>query len=164
VRSFTVADVPAYAEIVADPRVTKYLDDGSPHTFQEADAYIRDCIERDHATGISRYAVIRKRENDLIGFCGFKALQDYVDFGWRYAFHAWGQGYATEAALRIIDYGLIELGLRNMAAGAYVENVASIKIIQRLGFKHITSDRFYGRDTVRHYQSPLTGSAVDSMP
>ena len=70
VRSFSISDLPAYAEIVADPRVTKFLADGSPHTYEMAEAYILDCIDRDRATGISRYAVLRKRETDLIGFAG----------------------------------------------------------------------------------------------
>ena len=127
IRSFSISDVPAYAEIVADPRVTKYLADGSPHTYEEAEAYIRDCIDRDRATGISRYAVLRKREMDLIGFCGFKEQPDYVDFGWRYAHQVWGQGYAKEAALWILQYGVTELGLTNIAAGAFTENLLRSK-------------------------------------
>jgi RimJ/RimL family protein N-acetyltransferase len=153
IRSFLLSDVPAYAKIVADPRVTKYLADGSPHTYEEAEAYIRDCIDRDRVTGISRYAVLRKREMDLIGFCGFKEQQEYVDFGWRYAHHAWGQGYATEAALGILQYGVGELRLTNIAAGAFTENIASLKIIRKLGFKRVARDQFYGRATVRYYQS-----------
>ncbi len=152
IRSFSISDVPAYAEIVADPRVTKYLADGSPHTYEEAETYIRDCIDRDRTTGISRYAVLRKREMDLIGFCGFKEQPDYVDFGWRYAHHAWGHGYAKEAALWILRYGATELGLTNMAAGAFTDNVASVKIIQQLGFKRIAREEFYGRATVRYFQ------------
>ena len=38
IRSFSISDVPAYAEIVADPRVTKYLGDGSPHTSKKPKA------------------------------------------------------------------------------------------------------------------------------
>ncbi|HTO56998.1 MAG TPA: GNAT family N-acetyltransferase [Pseudomonadales bacterium] len=155
IRSFSIADLPAYAEIVADPRVTKFLADGSPHTYEEAEAYIRDCIDRDRATGISRYAVLRKRQLDLIGFCGFKEQTEYVDFGWRYAHHAWGQGYATEAALRMLEYGTRELGLTNIAAGAFIENIASVKIIQKLGFKRIERHEFYGRPTIRYYQSAV---------
>ena len=85
IRSFVETDIPEYARIVADPQVTKYLRDGSPHPYEEAVAYVQDAVRRDASSGISRYAVVRKVENDLIGFCGFKELDDYVDFGWRYA-------------------------------------------------------------------------------
>lgn len=155
IRSFSLADIPAYAAIVADPRVTIYLGDGSPHNYAEAQAYILDCIARDQRTGISRYAVIRKSEKDLIGFCGFKELADYVDFGWRYAYGARGQGYATEAAFKVLDYGHSELRLTNMAAGSYIENVASVRIIQQLGFKYVAHDEFYGQATVRYHQAPV---------
>jgi len=155
IRSFSESDIPAYATIVADPRVTKYLADGSPHSPAEAEAYILDCIDRDQATGISRYAVLLKHDESLIGFCGFKKLPDYTDFGWRYAQQAWGQGYATEAALRVLAYGLEDLKLINLAAGSFTENVASVKIIQKLGFRHVQGDQFYGKATVRYYQQAV---------
>ena len=155
IRSFSVADVPAYAAIVADPRVTRFLADGLPHTYEEAEAYIIDCIARDDATGISRYAVLLKTERDLIGFCGFKQLHDYIDFGWRYAHHAWGQGFATEAALRVLDYGTQQVGLTNIAAGAFTDNAASVRIIEKLGFKHVATDQFYGKSTIRYHQLPV---------
>ena len=162
IRSFTQSDIPAYAEIVSDPRVTRFLADGSPHSYREAEHYILDCIERDRSSGISRYAVTRKAEQDLIGFCGFKALPDYTDFGWRYAHRCWGQGIATEAALRMLAYGLEELRLANIAAGAYCENIASVAIIRKLGFTHIAHDRFYGKATIRYYQQGVTRASNET--
>ena len=99
--------------------------------------------------------MLRKREMDLIGFCGFKKQPEYVDFGWRYAHHVWGRGYAKEAALCVLQYGVAELGLTNIAAGAFTENTASVKIIRSLGFKHIVRDEFFGRTTIRYYQSSV---------
>lgn len=162
IRSFSKSDIPAYAAIVADPRVTKYLADGSPHSPSEAEAYILDCIARDHATGISRYAVLLNADESLIGFCGFKELPDYIDFGWRYAYQAWGQGYATEAALRVLEYGLEELKLTDLAAGSFTDNIASVKIILKLGFGHVQGDQFYGKTAVRYYQQAVQLCAMCS--
>lgn len=97
--------------------------------------------------------MLRKREGDLIGFCGFKELPDYVDFGWRYAYHVWRRGYASEAALHVLEYGLKQLKLKNISAGSFTENVGSVKIIQKLGFKHAAMEPFYGKTTIRYYQS-----------
>ena len=44
IRSFLESDIPEYAAIVADPKVTRFLGDGSPHSFEQAAAYIHDCI------------------------------------------------------------------------------------------------------------------------
>lgn len=142
IRSFEEADIPAYAEIVADPRVTRYLGDGRAHSHEEAAAYVRDCIALETEIGMSRYAVVL--EGELIGFCGFKPEGEHIDFGWRYAHRHWGKGYATEAARAVLRYGLEELDLRGIVAVAYEANVASVRVIEKLGF------RFTERTTNEH--------------
>jgi len=133
IRSFEREDIPAYAEIVADPRVTRYLGDGKPYSYEQAAAYVEDLIARDSTTGISRYAVLLGDE--LIGFCGFKDLGDHIDFGWRYAHRYWGKGYATEAARAVLEYGVEILGLSGIVAVAYEANVGSVRVIEKLGFE-----------------------------
>jgi len=160
IRSFVVSDIPQYAKIVSDPRVTRYLADGLPHSYEEADDYIRDCMRRDEATGIARYAVVRRSESDFIGFCGFKELDDHVDFGWRYAAHAWSQGYGTEAALAVLDYGVRALRLRNIAAATFTGNVASLKIIRKLGFRGASQGENHDKRTVRYYQQESIGETT----
>lgn len=160
IRSFVEADIRDYAGIVADPQVTKYLGDGSPHPYEEADAYVQDVLRRDALSGISRYAVVRKAENDLIGFCGFKELDDYVDFGWRYARQVWRHGYGKEAALAVLDYGLTTLNLQSIAARSFVENVGSVRIIEQLGFGEPEYSDILGKKFVRYRQ--LAGLSQDT--
>ena len=74
IRPFTLADVDAYAGIVADAEVMRYL--GGPLSADDAHAYVVDCIERQRSSGISRYAVCERSSSALIGFCGFKDLTD----------------------------------------------------------------------------------------
>jgi RimJ/RimL family protein N-acetyltransferase len=75
-----------------------------------------------------------------------------VDFGWRYSRHVWGQGYGGEAALAVLDYGLNVLGLTNLFAHAFVENVASIRIIEKLGFARVEHDEMFGRKVIRYWR------------
>jgi len=133
IRSFELADLPAYAAIVADERVTRYLGDGRPYSYEAAEAYVLDCIRLESEVGMSRYAV--ELSDVLIGFCGFKPHGNRIDFGWRYAHRYWGQGYATEAALAVLKYGNEELGLSGIVAGSYEANAASIGVIEKLGFR-----------------------------
>ena len=144
IRSITTDDAEAYADIVADPEVMRYLG-GSPIDSAAASEYIADCIQRDRDTGISRYAVLQKTDGAFIGFCGFKALTEdlsgqvapgtaWVDFGWRYQRASWGRGYGTEAAIAVYDYGKKRLHLENVEARAHRDNVGSLRIIEKLGF------------------------------
>lgn len=152
VRSFEESDVDAYAAIVADPFVTRFLSDGIPHTSLEARHYVYDCIRRDHDTGISRYAVIRKTESDFIGFSGFKEYDDYIDFGWRFAHRVWGHGYGSEAALAILGYGTKVLGLQGIRVCSAIDNIASVRIIEKLGFVFDCHCDLHGRRTAWYRQ------------
>lgn len=143
IRSFREEDCAAYAEIVRDPEVMRYL--GDPLDNSAAEAYVADCISRDDISGISRYAVVRKDDRAFLGFCGFKSLQEdygnqvrtgesWTDFGWRYRQSIWRQGIGSEAANAVYAFGKRELGLENIEARAHRDNVGSLRIIEKLGF------------------------------
>ncbi|MEM6925860.1 MAG: GNAT family N-acetyltransferase [Myxococcota bacterium] len=76
----------------------------------------------------------------FVGFVGLSApswevagLTPCVEVGWRLARDAWGRGYATEAARRVIAYGLDELGLDEIVSFTSVHNVRSTRLMTRLG-------------------------------
>lgn len=158
IRSLVKSDIPEYAAIVADPAVTRFLDNGSPHTYEQAAAYIDDCIRSESENGIARYAVILRETGELIGFCGFKREHEHTDFGWRYARHAWGNGYATEAAAAVLDYGINTLKLSGIVARSAVENVGSIRVMAKIGMQFEALGIVHGRRTAFYRQSPADQS------
>jgi RimJ/RimL family protein N-acetyltransferase len=155
IRSFAESDIPAYAAIVADPEVTRFLGDGSPHTYEEAAAYVERCIRSEPEDGIARYAVILRETGELIGFCGFRREHGHIDFGWRYARHAWGNGYATEAAAAVLDHGINTLKLSGITARSAVDNIGSIRVMAKIGMQFETFGQLHGRKTV-FYRQPST--------
>ena len=48
---------------------------------------------------------------------------------------AWGKGYATEAATEVIRYGFEGCGLRRIFAGCFARNVASGRVLQKVGMQ-----------------------------
>ncbi|HEA28986.1 MAG TPA: N-acetyltransferase [Leeuwenhoekiella sp.] len=52
-----------------------------------------------------------------------------------YKFHSdfWGKGYATEAVNKILDFGFNELHLHRIGAGCAVNNLGSIKVLEKVG-------------------------------
>ena len=148
IRYFRENDISQYAPIVADPEVMKFV--GGPQTNDEAEAYLAEMIELSRTNGLGRYAVELKQDGALIGFCGFRPADDFIDFGYRYAKHTWGQGIGLEAALAVRKYGLESLEMKNMEAGAAIENLASIKILERLDFKYREELIFDGYKAIRY--------------
>jgi RimJ/RimL family protein N-acetyltransferase len=45
----------------------------------------------------------------------------------------WGQGYATEAARELLKFGFNELDLHRIEAGCAVDNIASVRVLEKCG-------------------------------
>ncbi len=150
VRSFAASDVAAYAALVAEPKVMKYLGTGLPHDEAQAKAYLDKCIENERTLGFARYALDLRISTEFIGFCGYALIDDYIDLGYRIASRHWGNGYAGEAAQAVIEYGFERLGFESIVAVASSENKRSIRVIEKLGFKFERMDTMYGQNCLRY--------------
>jgi ribosomal-protein-alanine N-acetyltransferase len=58
-----------------------------------------------------------------------------VEIGWRLARHAWGRGYATEAARRALQHGFEALGLEEIVSFTVPANLRSLAVMERLGMR-----------------------------
>jgi ribosomal-protein-alanine N-acetyltransferase len=47
----------------------------------------------------------------------------------------WGRGYATEAVRAVVAHAFGPLGLHRIQAGAYATNAASIRVLEKVGFR-----------------------------
>jgi RimJ/RimL family protein N-acetyltransferase len=66
-----------------------------------------------------------------------------VEVGWHLHPDAWGHGYATEAAGRVLAHGFAS-GLTEIFAITYPQNAPSQAVCRRLGMEHLGStDRYY---------------------
>jgi ribosomal-protein-alanine N-acetyltransferase len=74
---------------------------------------------------------------EFVGTCGLEPFefgnQPEVELGYRLCLKHWGQGYATEAANAVLRYGFDTLGLHKTMAFALPQNVASLRILEKLG-------------------------------
>jgi RimJ/RimL family protein N-acetyltransferase len=61
-----------------------------------------------------------------------------IDLGYRFMKKHWGKGYATEAAQHTLNYGLQELLLKEITACAHVENLASLKVLEKIGMRYVS--------------------------
>ena len=119
--------------------------------MSDSEQQLLEIIRLDAESGLARFAVERAGAPGLIGYCGFKPAGDYVDLGYQYAKEAWGQGIGLEAAKAIREYGQVKLGIKNMEAGGAIENRASVKIMEQLGFPNREELIFAGKPAVRFF-------------
>ncbi|HEY9409739.1 MAG TPA: GNAT family N-acetyltransferase [Jiangellaceae bacterium] len=151
-RPFRDDDADAFAVINADPAVMKHFTTG-PLDRKAADSLLRRCIDRFHEHGYGLSAVERLSDGALLGFTGLnhhRWYPDEVEIGWRLARHAWGQGYATEAATAWVRRAFGLLGLPQLISVAVPANIPSIAVMHRLGFTYREAATYEGLDVVVH--------------
>ena len=150
-RDVLETDVDGMFELDSSPIVHKYLGDKPIKTKDQAIHIIQFIHQQYKNLGIGRFAAIEKSSGDFIGWSGLKlntgekeALNgktEFYDIGYRFIPRYWGKGYATESSLAALDYGFNKLQIKTMCGAAEIENIASNKILQKIGLKFI--NEFY---------------------
>jgi len=82
------------------------------------------------------WAVIRKHDDTFIGWFHFNPLPDNpneIDLSYRFIRSTWGNGFATEGAIALINKGFDESGVKKVSARAHPENSASIRVMTKSG-------------------------------
>lgn len=84
--------------------------------------------------GFGRWAVIRKEDAKFIGWCGLKRVNDKVDHGFRFYEEYWNLSDATESSTAVLSYTLESLKLEEIIARCNPNNIASKRVLEKLGF------------------------------
>ncbi|MBE9167054.1 GNAT family N-acetyltransferase [Pleurocapsales cyanobacterium LEGE 06147] len=146
-REFQQEDLCQLAPILANPQVMKFSPTGIL-SFQQTRTKINGFIASYKKNGFGKWAVIFKESNRLIGYCGIAVEQiDNVDereLGYRLDPAFWGRGLATEAASIVIQYGFEQLRFPHILGIVERENMASVRVLEKLGMKYKRKTVFHG--------------------
>lgn len=137
-RRFTEADASLVFALNSDPEILKYLHEPKLESEGHALDILREIILPQYDRNLGRWAIHEKVTNEFIGWCGLKYRPelDETDLGYRLMQKAWGKGYATEAAFHTLSHGFGHLGLPVISACAHIENLASIKVLEKIGMEY----------------------------
>lgn len=139
-RPWRDTDLPAYAALNADPEVRRWF----PGTLTRAQSDDEAARLRNHieAHGFGFWAVEVPGVAPFVGAVGLKHVHFVAPFtpaveaGWRLAREHWGKGYAAEAARAALAHGFGPLGLVEIVAFAVPGNLASRRVMERIGMRH----------------------------
>jgi len=144
-RSWRETDLPAYAALNADAEVRRWF----PGTLTRKESDDQAAKLQDHiaAHGFGFWAVEALGVMPFIGFVGLQHVTfpapftPAVETGWRLAQEHWGRGYATEAARAALAHGFGPLALPEIVSFAVPGNMASRRVMERIGMRHdLTGD------------------------
>jgi [ribosomal protein S5]-alanine N-acetyltransferase len=139
-------DAVALLGILGDPEVTRYHNMPTLVTLAEAQAALGWLQHRYAARDAIRWAIELGEHAEMIGTVGllrFDFEHRRAEVGYEMARRLWGRGLATEAVAAVIRYGFSVLGLHRIEAGVLPGNDASVRVIQKLGFREEGTRRDY---------------------
>jgi ribosomal-protein-alanine N-acetyltransferase len=117
--------------------INKYLFDAEPlKTLDEADELINFYLQPEPRPQ-HRWILTLKSNNTKIGTCGFHCwdtTNQCVDIGYDLLEEYWRQGFMSEALNAILDFARNEMMVKRVNAHIYVDNLKSIRVVERLGF------------------------------
>lgn len=162
-RQWLDADRGSFAAMNADPEVMRYF----PATLSRAqsDAMVDRMQAALEADDFGLWAV--EAESGFIGMVGLSVpgyptpASPCVEIGWRLARHAWGHGYATEAAHAALAHGFEGAGLEEIVSFTATQNQPSRALMERLRMSRDPADDFdhpklAGHPLARHVLYRLT--------
>ena len=127
-REFLADDFDAVHSYGSDPEVVRYMPWG-PNTEDET----RDFLERAQSYAAAdprvgyELAVVQTSTDRLIGGIGLDSADQQGILGYCFARPAWGQGFATEAARLILDFGFKTLGLHRVSTRITADGIVMLR-------------------------------------
>ena len=136
-RPFGDADADGLFALHSNAHVLRYWDSPPWRERGRAQRFIAACRQQaEEGTG-ARLAVDRAGDGTFIGWCSLNRWNpDYRSASLGYCFDdaAWGHGYATEAARVLLRWAFGALDLNRVQAETDTRNVASARVLEKLGF------------------------------
>ncbi len=140
-RPFTRTDIDALHCHWTDPQVRRYLWDDQIIPREQAAAIVESSLASFAEHGFGFWTVAMKGEPLVIGCAGLRHFDDprnaqpAVEILYSLAPEHWVQGLASEAARAVLQYGFEVCELPRIFAGADPPNVASFRVMERLGMR-----------------------------
>lgn len=138
-RELTADDAAFVLRLVNEPAFVANIGEKNLHTLDDARRFIATgpwrCPGR---PGYGQLAVEWRALGDTVGICGllYRETLDVTDVGFAFLSEYRGRGFATEAAEAVLRHGYETLGLREIVGLTTRENVASVRVLEKLGMRY----------------------------
>jgi [ribosomal protein S5]-alanine N-acetyltransferase len=136
-REFVKSDFDAVFAYSSDPKVTRYLFFG-PRDEESTAEYLEELLASQIEQPRTRFelAVEEAASGRVIGACDLSVIEaNAVDLGYMLGTQDWGNGYATEISLALLEAAFRELRAERVISTVDVNNGASIRVLEKIGMR-----------------------------
>jgi RimJ/RimL family protein N-acetyltransferase len=138
IRRMSTADAGFILTLLNEPSWVRFIGDRGVRTIDDAKDYIiQGPVAMYASLGFGLCTVELKDSARPVGICGLmkRDYLDAADIGFAFLPEYWGNGYAYEAANAILNFAKADLGLKRVLATTRLDNIASQKLLEKLGLR-----------------------------
>ena len=146
-RRFTADDAAVLAELHADPRVMRYIDDGKPVAREVTIGTALPAILDQYArlpAGLGRSTLVERSSGRFVGWVGLGpvssvglAAAEGYELGFRLHPEFWRHGFASEAARALVDHAFAEHSVPRIVATTMTVNRGSRGVLENAGLRYV---------------------------
>ena len=159
IRELDFTDLDNIHTLLSLPETDEFNTLGIPETIQITEEILEEWLisQKQNPRGSYIFSIYKK--DDTKCFIGLIAIilgkQNYRTAEVWFKTHKdfWKNGYTTEALTKILYFGFNELKLHRIEAGCAVENIASSKVLEKVGMT---------REGVKRKKLPIRGEWKDN--
>ena len=154
-RQLTDQDYQLLRELDTDPLVVKFLGHGRVRSEQETLSNLQKIIRDYQKYGLGLYAVEDSETGEFLGRSGLipwfieNTLMWEIGFTFKPA--AWGNGFATESAKFLLEWGFENLEVSFLISLIHPENLKSIHVAKKIGMSY-WRDIIIGKENLSAYR------------
>jgi RimJ/RimL family protein N-acetyltransferase len=138
IRPWQAEERAAFAQLMSDSEVTRFIHRGVPYTEEEIDGHYARQARNLAEHGVCMAAAIEKESGEIVGLAGAQPLGTTADIeiGWIFSRPVWGRGYATEAGATAMRHVLETMRRPRVVAIIDPDNEPSKRVAARLGMQY----------------------------
>ena len=138
-RKINSGDAEALYTILSKDEVTEFYDEDAFIEISQASDQIAAWEEGYYHRRCIRWGIVPKGEKALIGTCGYYGIHNWnkrASIGYELSQRYWRRNIMTESLSGILDFGFAKMDLNRIDALVMPENIASINLLEKLGFRN----------------------------
>ena len=144
IRKISTLDAPFIYQLLNSPGWLQYVGDRGVDSVEKAETYIVEHYLGSYKNGLGNFVVTLSSSGIPIGTCGLYQRDnlEHPDIGFAFLPEYIGKGYGYEAARCLLDYAQNDLQLPKILGFTVNDNVASIKLLEKLGLRQMGTYTF----------------------
>jgi len=138
-RAHAPSDLDAVYAVFSDPDVMRYWSRPPMKSAAEAEHLLADIRAHIAAGSLLQWAIARRDDDAVVGHVSLFALNpphERAEIGYAVGSGHWRLGYAREALSLALGHAFGTMKLRRIEADIDPRNLASVALVERLGFRH----------------------------